>query len=175
MPAARAQALSTPQSGAQTSGSEAAHSDIRRTQHSASYVREGRSVNRLYRLALAVLAFAAVYRLALSLRGWPGLDSDEAIIGLMARHILLRGEHPIFFYGQYYLGPLQAYAAALMFAILGSSQLTLRLVILPLTIGFFAAMYALGRAAYGRAVGLLVLTWLALGPPYATLRELVAV
>ncbi|MGZ3602959.1 MAG: DUF423 domain-containing protein, partial [Ktedonobacterales bacterium] len=122
-----------------------------------------------------MLAFAAVYRLALSLRGWPGLDSDEAIIGLMARHILLRGEHPIFFYGQYYLGPLQAYAAALMFAIFGSSQLTLRLVVLPLTIGFFAAMYALGRAAYGRAVGLLVLTWLALGPPYATLRELVAV
>ncbi|MGZ3666042.1 MAG: ArnT family glycosyltransferase [Ktedonobacterales bacterium] len=122
-----------------------------------------------------MLAFAAVYRLALSLRGWPGLDSDEAIVGLMARHILLRGEHPIFFYGQYYLGPLQAYAAALMFAFFGSSQLTLRLVVLPLTIGFFAAMYALGRAAYGRAVGLLVLTWLALGPPYATLRELVAV
>ncbi|HEX8037418.1 MAG TPA: hypothetical protein VF510_26415 [Ktedonobacterales bacterium] len=119
--------------------------------------------------------FAAVYRLALLLHGWPGLDSDEAIVGLMARHILLRGEHPIFFYGQYYLGPLQAYAAALLFAIFGSSQLTLRLVVLPLTIGFFAAMYALGRAAYGRAVGLLVLAWLAFGPPYATLRELVAV
>lgn len=146
-----------------------------RTPHSASYVRGGRSVNRLYRLVLAVLAFAAVYRLALLLRGWPGLDSDEAIVGLMARHILLRGEHPIFFYGQYYLGPLQAYAAALMFAIFGSSQLTLRLVVLALTIGFFAAMYALGRAAYGRVVALLVLAWLALGPPYATLRELVAV
>jgi hypothetical protein len=173
--AARAQSLSTSRADAQTSGSKAARSDIRHAQHGDLLGRDGWSGNGLYRVALAVLAFAAVYRLALLLRGWPGLDSDEAIVGLMARHILLRDEHPIFFYGQYYLGPLQAYAAALMFAIFGSSQLTLRLVVLPLTIGFFAAMYALGRAAYGRAVGLLVLAWLAFGPPYATLRELVAV
>ena len=125
--------------------------------------------------AMVLLAFAALYRIALLLRGWPGLDSDEAIVGLMARHIQLRGEHPTFFYGQYYLGPLQAYAAAAFFSVFGSSQLTLRLVVLPLTLGFLAAMYAIGRAAYGPAVGLLVLAWLALGPPYAVLRELVAV
>ncbi len=173
VPGGRTQALTTPQRDALPSDREvggpfAPHGG-------ASTAGDGPSRQRIHRVALVVLAFAAIYRLALLLRGWPGLDSDEAIVGLMARHILLRGEHPIFFYGQYYLGPLQAYAAAALFFLFGSSQLTLRLVVLPVILGFFAAMYALGRAAYGRAVGLLVLAWLALGPPYATLRELVAV
>lgn len=172
----RAGALPTSQSDLRISGSEATRPDVRRTQRSGvSNNGEGPSAHSIYRAVLLGLAFAALYRLALLLRGWPGLDSDEAIIGLMARHIQLRGERPIFFYGQDYLGPLQAYVAALLFSIFGSSQLTLRLVVLLLTLGFFAAMYALGHAAYGRAVGLLVLAWLALGPPYAALRELVAV
>ncbi len=173
VPGGRAQALPTPQRDAQTSDNAV---EGRFAPHGAVPTDGDRPRGqRIYRVALVVLAFAAIYRLALLLRGWPGLDSDEAIIGLMARHILLQGERPIFFYGQYYLGPLQAYAAAALFFIFGSSQLTLRLVVLPLILGFFAAMYALGRAAYGRAVGLLVLAWLALGPPYATLRELVVV
>lgn len=172
VPGGHTQALPTPRRDAQTSGSEV---DTPFARHGgASNDREGLSGKRLYRVVLAVLAFAAVYRLALLLCGWPGFDSDEAIVGLMARHILLRGERPIFFYGQYYLGPIQAYAAAALFSVFGSSQLTLRLVVLPLILGFFAAMYALGSAAYSRAVGLLVLAWLALGPPYSTLRELVA-
>jgi hypothetical protein len=34
-------------------------------------------------------------------------NSDEAIVGLMARH-MLQGERPLFFYGQAYLGSLDA-------------------------------------------------------------------
>lgn len=174
--AERTQTLPTSQTGAQTLDSGATRSKVERVRHSR-VSNDGKKSSRdgIHLAILILLAFAAVYRLALLLRGWPTLDSDEAIVGLMARHIQLRGEHPIFFYGQDYLGPLQAYAAAALFAIFGSSQLTLRLVVLLLTLGFFAAMYALGRAAYGRMVGLFVLAWLALGPPYATLRELVAV
>ncbi|HKS70164.1 MAG TPA: glycosyltransferase family 39 protein, partial [Ktedonobacterales bacterium] len=122
----------------------------------------------------ALLALAALLRLALILRGWPSLDSDEAVVGLMARHILHNGEYPDFFWGQFYLGPLQAYAAAALFAVFGASLVALRLPALLFTLGALAGVYALGRAAYGRAVGLLALAWLALGPPYALIRQIVA-
>ena len=127
-----------------------------------------------WRAVLALLALAALLRLALILRGWPSLDSDEAVVGLMARHILHNGEYPDFFWGQFYLGPLQAYAAAALFAVFGASLVALRLPALLFTLCALAGTYALGRAAYGRAVGLLALAWLALGPPYALIRQIVA-
>lgn len=54
-------------------------------------------------------------------------NSDEAITGLMARHILL-GERPIFFYGQAYMGSLDAFLSAGLFALLGESILPIRIV-----------------------------------------------
>ena len=106
------------------------------------------------RVALLLLALAGIYRLALLARGWPALDSDEAVIGLMARHIL-HGERPTFFWGQNYMGPFEAYFAALLFALFGSSSFVLGLSALLLTLGFLATVYWLGRAAYGPTVGLL--------------------
>ena len=47
------------------------------------------------------------------------LNSDEVLPGLMARHILLEGERPVFFYGQHYFGALEAYAIAALFAVFG--------------------------------------------------------
>lgn len=125
------------------------------------------------RVAVLLLVIATVYRLVLIARGWPALDSDEGITGLMARHIL-QGERPVFFYGQVYMGAFQAYWAAPLFALFGASAVTLRLSVLLLTLGFLAGVYFLGRAAYGPVVGLLALAWLAVGPPMAVLRDLVA-
>jgi hypothetical protein len=118
-----------------------------------------------------LVAAGAALRLWLILRGWPALDSDEAIIGLMARHILGNGERPTFYYGQHYLGALEAYIAAGAFALLGPTTLALHLSDLPLVIGFLVAAYWLGRAAYGPTVGLLTLAFLALGPAFGLLRE----
>src|SRR5512146_3173050 len=123
------------------------------------------------RVALLLLALAAIYRLWLLLRGWPALDSDEAVIGLMARHIL-RGDRPIFFWRQNYMGPFEAYFAALLFALFGSSTFVLALSALLLTLGFLATVYWLGRAAYGPTVGLLALAWLVISPPFFTVRQL---
>lgn len=53
------------------------------------------------------------------------VDGDEAIVGIQAQHIL-RGERPIYYYGQAYMGSLEAYLMALLFAIAGSSAWTLR-------------------------------------------------
>jgi len=54
-------------------------------------------------------------------------NADEAITGLMARHIL-QGERPIFFYGQAYMGSLDAFLAAFLFRLLGEGILPIRVV-----------------------------------------------
>jgi hypothetical protein len=120
--------------------------------------------------ALTLLAIALLARLTLLSDGWPALDSDEAIIGLMARHIL-RGARPAFYYGQHYLGALDAYIAAAFFAVLGPSALALRWSMVPFVIGFLAVVSVLARTAYDDWVALGVLSVLAFGPAYALLRE----
>src|SRR5579859_6949074 len=60
----------------------------------AAGVRRFTRLDRADRIAAVLLTLAALYRLFLILRGWPALDSDEAIIGLMARHILSDGQLP---------------------------------------------------------------------------------
>ncbi len=52
-------------------------------------------------------------------------NADEAITGLMARHIL-HGERPVFFYGQAYMGSLDAYLAAGLFQVLGDTVSSIR-------------------------------------------------
>jgi hypothetical protein len=63
-----------------------------------------------------------VYRSAL---GIP--DSDEAVVGLMARHIL-HGQFTTFFWGQAYGGSQEALLTAPVFAVFGSSWVALRIV-----------------------------------------------
>ncbi|HET9111847.1 MAG TPA: hypothetical protein VFN78_13540 [Ktedonobacterales bacterium] len=133
------------------------------------------SATRFDWIAGTLAAIAVIVRVWLTLRGWPALDSDEAIVGLMARHILYNGEHPIFYYGQHYMGALEAYLAVPFFWLLGPTQLALRLAMLTLIVPFLVCVYLLGRAAYGRTVGLLVLAALAIGPAYGLMREAPAI
>src|SRR5215470_6630021 len=69
--------------------------------------------------------------LALAVRIWlvvhthGTIDGDESLVGVQAEHIL-RGELPIYFYGQPYLGSLETYLIAILFAIAGPSVWTLR-------------------------------------------------
>src|SRR5256885_16327064 len=66
-----------------------------------------------------ILALAAAGRLILAARGWPAFESDEAIVGLMTDDIMRHGAHPVFFYGQNYMGALQAYLAVPFFLLRG--------------------------------------------------------
>jgi predicted membrane-bound mannosyltransferase len=72
-------------------------------------------------------------------------NSDEAVVGLMARHILLKGERPVFYYGQAYMGSLDAWLIAGAFALLGISTLTMRLVQVLLFIGLLVSYWLLAR------------------------------
>src|SRR5260221_10493396 len=94
-------------------------------------------------LALAIIICAALFRLVLFAEGWPLVNSDEATMGIMARHIAYNGEHPIFFYGQNYMGALEAYLGAALFHLFGPSLFSLRLGLLILFILFLVSTYLL--------------------------------
>jgi 4-amino-4-deoxy-L-arabinose transferase-like glycosyltransferase len=121
--------------------------------------------------ALLILA-GVLIRLALVLLGWPRLNSDEATMGLMARHIALHGEHPAFFYGQSYMGTLEAFLAAGVFKVFGASALALRLPSVLLYGVFLCVMYALARALYSPLVAVATLAVLAVGPEEVLFRQI---
>jgi 4-amino-4-deoxy-L-arabinose transferase-like glycosyltransferase len=84
----------------------------------------------------AALAIAA--RLPFLLTGKIPFDSDEAVEGLMARHVL-EGELPAFFWGQAFKGVPEVYVSAAAFALFGSNVTVLKSV----TLGLFALYVAL--------------------------------
>lgn len=59
--------------------------------------------------------------------GTTPFNADEAIVALMARHIN-QGQLPAFFYGQYYMGSLDAMLIAVFFRILGEHVWVIRVV-----------------------------------------------
>ncbi len=71
------------------------------------------------------------FAIALLVRSWLTyhtagfIDGDEALVGIQAQHIL-QGQFPIYFYKQPYMGSLEAYLMAIVFAVAGSSVWTLR-------------------------------------------------
>jgi hypothetical protein len=73
------------------------------------------------------------------------LDGDEAILGLMARHLAEGREVPAFFYGQTYgFSAIEAAAGAMVFRIAGAGDIQLKVAMLALwctgVIGLFVAM-----------------------------------
>jgi hypothetical protein len=81
------------------------------------------------------------------------IDSDEAIVGLMAKHILEGAPVPTFYYGQHYMGSLEAIMASASFWLFGMSGFTLQLVPLAWSLVFIVVMFFLGRECGGVVVG----------------------
>jgi hypothetical protein len=126
---------------------------------------------RLDLAAIAIIAGGIGLRLILAALGWPATDSDEATFGLMALHISERGAHPIFFYGQNYMGAVEAYLAAGFFRLFGPSLFALRLSTISLSAGFLVCIYLLARLLHGRGLALATLALLAIGPSVALLLQ----
>jgi hypothetical protein len=89
----------------------------------------GRRKDSPSKIAVAPLFICLV--IALAARSWLAyhtlgfIDGDEALVGIQAQHIL-QGQFPTYFYNQPYMGSLEAYLMAIIFAIAGSSVWTLR-------------------------------------------------
>ncbi len=74
-----------------------------------------------------LLIFHFLFRiLLLSINAFP-FNSDEAIVGLMAKHIV-GGENFIYFYGQSYMGSLDAYLVSLGFLLFGEQVWVIRFI-----------------------------------------------
>ncbi|MEU7654893.1 hypothetical protein AB0C41_23085 [Micromonospora taraxaci] len=127
-------------------------------------------------LTALVLLAGVGYRLWLLAHATPPTNSDEATMGLAALHIA-RGEgFPVWFYGQQYMGTLEAYLAAPVFALAGGPSLVgLRLPTLALYAVFLLLAWRLTMRLTGdRWFGLLVVALLALGSDRIVKNQLIA-
>ena len=89
------------------------------------------SADRLRRERWIVTAIAAglvLWRSAIFVF-WPhsDFDSDQAVTGLMARHLSHLRAFPVFWYGQSYMLAVEAWLAAPLFRVFGASVATLKL------------------------------------------------
>ena len=75
-------------------------------------------------------------------------NSDEAVVALMARHIL-RGERPVFFYGQAYMGSLDAWLVAGGFWFFGQQVWVIRFIQIMLYLLVILTTAILGRKIFG--------------------------
>lgn len=121
---------------------------------------------------LALVVGASLLRLLLIHANWPVTNSDEATMGLMARHIAYNGELPTFFYGQYYMGPMEAYLGAILFHLFGSSTFTLRLGLILLFALFLVTLYYLTSLLYSKKFALAMVALFSLGSNDVILHQL---
>jgi len=117
-------------------------------------------------LVLAALLFRALF-------WWIGyeclpLSSDEAWPGLMAMHIL-KGEFPVVYWGQSYMGTQESYVQALLILVFGPHKMTFRIYPLLIAVLFLWVTWRLTVAIYGPKAGLMALLLLAVPVPYLTL------
>ena len=82
---------------------------------------------------------------------------------LEARHIAFLGEHPIFLYGQNYMGTIEAYLGALLMHIFGTPLFSIRLGLILLFALFLGCMYFLTSLLYSKRLALFSLFLLSIG------------
>jgi 4-amino-4-deoxy-L-arabinose transferase-like glycosyltransferase len=100
-------------------------------------------------LLLAVLLLALILRAVVLTSGAVSFHSDEAIVGLMARHIVQGQPIPTFFYGQAYMGSLDPLLVSFAFRLVGESVLSIRLVQSALYLGIVATTMLLALRLTG--------------------------
>src|SRR5215475_3794302 len=122
--------------------------------------------------AFALVAAAAVgARLPFLLRADRFFDADEAVEGLMARHVLT-GEHPLFLWGQRYKGVPEVYLDAVVFRTAGSSVVALKAVTLGCFVVFLCVNFRLLERVCSRRVAWIATAFFVAGPPSLVLWTL---
>jgi hypothetical protein len=102
-----------------------------------------------------VLLCALTLKVALLLVGAFPFNADEAVVGLMARH-MLQGRWPVFFYGQAYMGSLDASIVALGFAIFGQHVPVIRAVQVLMYLGTVYTSMLLARELFSSKRAVLI-------------------
>jgi hypothetical protein len=116
-------------------------------------------------LAFAVIAAVTIAaRLPFLLRADRFFDADEAVEGLMARHVLL-GENPLFLWGQRYKGVPEVYLTSVVFRAAGSSVVALKAVTLACFIVFVCLNFRLVERVCSRRIAWIATALFIAGPP----------
>jgi hypothetical protein len=122
---------------------------------------------------LAAIAVGAAIRIALAFAADGKSWSDNAVIALMAMHALSGKFYP-FYWGQTYMGSLEAIVVAPFFALFGVSDVTLSIGLLPWYVLFAVALQRLARHCAGRLAGDIAPWLAAFAPPYVQYQQIVA-
>ena len=93
---------------------------------------------------------------------------DEAVTGEMALHIL-KGEPQLFFWGQPYMGALEAYLTGFLFFIFGTSAFVLHLEDILILSFMLFLINRIGTLVGGWRVGFLAAIYWALSPLYLSI------
>ena len=98
------------------------------------------------------------------------LDADEAVWGLMARHVL-DGDLSTFYWGQSYGGTHEVFLTAVVFAVLGSSTLAVKLV--PMALFAVAALlvWRVGRRTVGEPAARIAAALFWIWPSYVVWKS----
>src|SRR5438067_4638557 len=117
-------------------------------------------------LFVGVLVLIAAARFAMLLTSQTHVHSDEAIIGLMGKHILEGRSCPFYMYGQDYNAGAawEAYLAAIVFAACGVSVIALKGCIVVLSLLCLFLFYRMCLALYEQRTALLATVVFALTP-----------
>jgi hypothetical protein len=115
---------------------------------------------------LAILAAAGVSRFIILFTSQTHVHSDEAIIGLMGKHILEGRYDPFYMYGQSYNAGAawEAYLAAVSFGLFGVGVVPLKSCIVVLSLACLVLFYGMADRLYGRRTAALSSLALALSP-----------
>src|ERR1700694_17507 len=97
-------------------------------------------------LSLILVAGSVLRLYYLNASRWM-VEGDEAAVGLQALQIL-RGEHPIFYPGQAYLGNFESYLVAAVFALTGPPAIALKVVPFVFALIFIYLCYHLGNELF---------------------------
>ena len=122
-------------------------------------------------IAVALVAFRS---LVFFFFGQLDFDSDQAIVGLMAKHLIEGRAFPLFYYGQTYMLAVEAWIAAPFFLVAGPTLGALRASLFAWNIAFVALLIVgLERGAGLRPwTALVPALFFALAPP-SVARDLV--
>src|ERR1051325_5283389 len=115
---------------------------------------------------LVLLLLTAVARFVILVESQTHVHRDEAIIGLMGKHIVEGRNFPFYMYGQPYNAGAawEAYTAAIPFALFGAGVLPLKGAMVVLSLVCLALFYRLTLAVYDQPTATLAALFFALAP-----------
>lgn len=122
------------------------------------------------KILILIFAIGIILRLlflCVSVKYLP-VDSDEAMLGLMAKRVLL-GEYPLMTWVQPHGGTLEAYLNAPMYLIFRTGKLTVRFLPLVFSILFLILSYLIGKEYFGKEAGIITVSLAAIPPVYLSI------